>query len=374
MMKKVLLFIVLPIIMAFMIIGFLFVGIGGGGSVFVPAEEETATEYQVIGSELGVDWTWPMLIDIFQAEKNKQELTDQNPVYSALNCLKVIIDVYTEEENDEGDKHWEYDHSEYANGAGEIVSYFGLSANTRDVYLVVNTIENWKSEQYRIRTEAFLELEEVLDTYYDFPEDILSEIYSLNEEHYLAELYGQEFYYGSGGGMLDGDLVLPTVGLKIPLYYQYQQPWGGIRFGDGTLTTSGCSVTCIAMVFSYLKESTITPDQVAAWAGFKYHSPGYGANHNIFPAAARKWGVSCTTLGTNMELVVRALSTGKPVIASMKKGTFTRGGHFIVLRGITEDGKILVNDPNDNAKKQHFNRSFDLSLIKREAKEFWCFN
>ena len=70
----------------------------------------------------------------------------------------------------------------------------------------------------------------------------------------------------------------------------------------------------------------------------------------------------------------QALSTGKPVIASMKKGTFTRGGHFIVLRGITEDGKILVNDPNDNAKKQHFNRSFDLSLIKREAKAFWCFN
>lgn len=35
----------------------------------MPAEEETATEYQVIGSELGVDWTWPMLIDIFQAEK-----------------------------------------------------------------------------------------------------------------------------------------------------------------------------------------------------------------------------------------------------------------------------------------------------------------
>lgn len=57
-----------------------------------------------------------------------------------------------------------------------------------------------------------------------------------------------------------------------------------------------------------------------------------------------------------------------------EKGTFTRGGHFIVLRGITEDGKILVNDPNDNAKKQHFNRSFDLSLIKREAKAFWCFN
>jgi hypothetical protein len=373
MMKKALLFGVLPIIMGFMIIGFLFVGLGGGGSIFVPAEEETATEYQVIGSELGVDWTWPMLINIFQAEKNRQDLNSQNPVYAALNCLKVTIDVYSKEEDEDGDSHWVYDYSDYANGAEEILSYFGLPAETRDVYLTVNTIEGWKSEKYRVRTEAYSSLDEVLNTYYDFSEDVLSEIYSLNEDHYLAELYGQEFYYGSGDGMLDGEIILPSVGLKIPLYYQYQQPWGGIRFGDGTITTSGCSVTCIAMVFSYLKNSTITPDQVAAWAGFTYHMPGKGAKHEIFPAAARKWGLSCTSLGTNMELVVRALSDGKPVIASMDKGTFTRGGHFIILRGITEEGKILVNDPNDNAKKQHFNRSFDLSLIKREAKGFWCF-
>lgn len=31
----------------------------------------------------------------------------------------------------------------------------------------------------------------------------------------------------------------------------------------------------------------------------------------------------------------------------MGKGHFTNNGHFIVLRGITENGKILVNDPTD---------------------------
>ena len=29
----------------------------------------------------------------------------------------------------------------------------------------------------------------------------------------------------------------------------------------------------------------------------------------------------------------------------MAKGHFTSNGHFIVLRGITEDGKVLVADP-----------------------------
>lgn len=370
--KKLLVFFGLPLV-GLMLIICLFFGVAGGGSSFIPAEEETAAEYQVIGSELSIDWTWAMLIDIFQAESSKGELTGQNPVYTALNCLKVTIDVYSLESDEDGNSDWEYDYSDYANGAEEILNYFGLPADTRDVHLVVSTIERHKSEKYRIKMEPYLELEEVLSTYYNFSEQILSQIRELNESHYLFELYGDEFSNGSGGsGILDGSVVLPAIGLKIPLYYQYQQPWQGIKFGDGTIRTSGCSITSIAMVFSYLKGSSITPDQVAAWAGYTYHSPGQGAIHTIFPAAAKRWGLNCTTLGTNMDLVVKALSEGKPVIASMSKGTFTKGGHIIVLRGIA-DGKILVNDPNDNAKKQHFNRSFDVSLIKREGKQFWSF-
>ena len=43
-------------------------------------------------------------------------------------------------------------------------------------------------------------------------------------------------------------------------------------------------------------------------------------------------------------------------------------GHFIVLTGITDDGKIKVNDPNDNSSKQHINQAFAVSLILRESK------
>ena len=68
-----------------------------------------------------------------------------------------------------------------------------------------------------------------------------------------------------------------------------------------------------------------------------------------------------------------ALSQGKLVVASMGPGTFTRGGHFIVLTGITDDGKIKVNDPNDNSSKQHINQAFAVSLILRESKAMWVF-
>ena len=39
----------------------------------------------------------------------------------------------------------------------------------------------------------------------------------------------------------------------------------------------------------------------------------------------------------------------------MGKGTFTSSGHFIVLRGITEQGNVLIADPkNKKIHKKHF--------------------
>ena len=59
-------------------------------------------------------------------------------------------------------------------------------------------------------------------------------------------------------------------------------------------------------------------------------------------------------LGLNMELTysfkdaVKALQDGKVIISLQNPGCFTSvpNGHFVVFGGITEDGRILVNDPN----------------------------
>ena len=125
------------------------------------------------------------------------------------------------------------------------------------------------------------------------------------------------------------------------------------------------------MVLSYLRQEIIYPDDVAGWAGNKYYVNGAGTAWSIFPVVYAKWGVRCTDIGKSQELLISALREGKPVIASMGPGTFTKGGHFIVLSGITADGKIKVNDPNDSALKNHINTRFEVSLILREAKNMW---
>lgn len=161
--------------------------------------------------------------------------------------------------------------------------------------------------------------------------------------------------------------------LEMPLYLQYSGAWSITPYGNGTIAGYGCCPTCLAMVLSYMKQQVILPNHIVAWTGNRYYVPGAGSSWSIFPAVAQQWGVTCTNLGNNPQAMVAALQAGKPVIASMRPGTFTRGGHFIVLTGITSNFGIRVNDPNDNATKNFKNREFELSLIIRESKNYWSF-
>ena len=50
----------------------------------------------------------------------------------------------------------------------------------------------------------------------------------------------------------------------------------------------------------------------------------------------------------------------------MTKGHYTNGGHYILLRGVTLDGSILVADP---ASRERSLTSWDLSLILEELSQ-----
>ncbi len=159
--------------------------------------------------------------------------------------------------------------------------------------------------------------------------------------------------------------------MNVPLYLQYKGRWAATPYGDGPIKKTGCAPTCLAMVLSYLRQEQILPNDVAAWVGNRFYVNGIGTSWGIFGAMEGAWGVKCTNIGKNQTLLLEALKDGKPVIASMGPGTFTKGGHFIVLSGVTLDGKIMVKDPNDSASKNHANTGFDVSLILRESKNMW---
>ena len=124
----------------------------------------------------------------------------------------------------------------------------------------------------------------------------------------------------------------------VPLYYQTDYPH--TKFGNGTIATSGCSVTCLAMVATYLTDQEYTPPQMA------YHFGNYGKNH----VDRLRYGIEQMQLPfervQEVQKVLQALREGKVAIVMMdEESYFTTEQHFIVLAGMNEAGKVVVNDP-----------------------------
>lgn len=165
----------------------------------------------------------------------------------------------------------------------------------------------------------------------------------------------------------------PANGMQIPHYLQTD--YGNIPYGGGSIASSGCGPTSFAMVASYLTGKTITPVDAVSWCGNSYYKPGVGTYWSYFSAAASYFGCGSVIQTSDPNAVLKALSEGRPVISSQGPGLFTRGGHFIVLRGLTSSGKVLVNDPNDSQSKNYINREFDMmSEIHATASAYWIFD
>ena len=165
----------------------------------------------------------------------------------------------------------------------------------------------------------------------------------------------------------------PANGMQIPHYLQTD--YGNILYGGGSIASSGCGPTSFAMIASYLTDTTITPADAVAWCGNSYYMPGVGTYWSYFQAAANHFGCGSVTQTSDANQVLQALSEGHPVISSQRAGLFTSGGHFIVLRGVTADSKVLVNDPNDNSSKNYINREFDMmSEVHATSNAYWIFD
>lgn len=166
-----------------------------------------------------------------------------------------------------------------------------------------------------------------------------------------------QFYHvlGSSGGIG----TYPANGMRIPHYLQTD--YANVPYGSSNIAACGCGPTSFAMVASYLTGTTITPADAVAWCGNSYYVWGAGTSWSYFEAAAKHFGCGAVRESYDANEVLKALSEGHPVISSQHAGLFTRGGHFIVLRGVENGNKVLVNDPNDSEAKNYINRSFDMA-------------
>ena len=162
-------------------------------------------------------------------------------------------------------------------------------------------------------------------------------------------------------GMDFSDVVFTGRGNSKDVVYfsQYDPRWGGLMYGlTNTIAGAGCGPTSLAICVSTLTDTVVTPPEVCDWSVKTGHRcEGSGSYHSLIPDGAAHYNVPCRGIGQNG-------NEGKLVIAIMSAGHFTRGGHFIVLRGITDDGKILVADCASYERSQ---KEWDLSIFLAEC-------
>lgn len=222
------------------------------------------------------------------------------------------------------------------------------------------------------------------------PEALMAQLgFTEDEKNWATALYqsiseDQTILPGSphdpGSGIDYGDLTFTDTATEVVYYNQADTRWGSKLYGrTGTMASSACGPTALAIVVASLADRSIDPVDVAKWSVKNgYRVEGNGSAHALIPDGGVHYGLRLEALGRDAKALTQALNDGKLVVAIMSKGHFTNGGHFIVLRGITSSGKILVADP---ASKSRSEQEWALSIIVNEASRagavggpFWAFS
>ncbi len=199
----------------------------------------------------------------------------------------------------------------------------------------------------------------------DYPEVLLKMLYR------NPDMFTYVYEYPEKVGKIYSDDIGKIKKGEVPLLLQYDQRWGYGMYGDDTIAVEGCAPTSLSMVIAYYTNNTkITPSVVADFA-YKngYYISGSGSSWLLLTEGASRFGISGRTVPLVKTTIYRYLEEGKPIIASMGPGDFTRTGHFIVFTGV-KDGKLKVNDPNSRINSE---KLWEYEKIESQIKNLWVY-
>ncbi|CEP93412.1 murein hydrolase domain-containing protein [[Clostridium] sordellii] len=206
---------------------------------------------------------------------------------------------------------------------------------------ILKTIDKYPSELLELLSNNI----ETLDFVYDYPDHLQKNKKSISIKD----------YYKSG---------------EIPLFLQWDEKWGYDKYGDDYIAVAGCAPTSLSMVAVGLTGNTdINPLVVSNYAydnGF--YVEGVGSSWSLISTGARHFGLDSQELHLSKSSILSTLEAGNPIIVTVGPGTFTSTGHFLVLTGLTSDGKIKINDPNS---KYNSSKSWDVDVFLKETRNLW---
>lgn len=382
----------------------------GGGStastepVSIVASKKKIEQYAQYATDLGVPWDIVLLSDVLNAEKVGQKGVESiNPVYTTLEFLRANVEVehyevvgtetHTDSEGNtyEVDKYdWVYNRTDEYIAKNEILSYIGLTEGDNPNLTPQNLIDrlNQKAsddstDEWRYKASFLVNTDyrSVLSNYIKLSSEQIDNVIKLYTSEYMNSWLPEDLKNRINNMMNDMGLnqennisvrrsyegiTFTDTDTPVVYYNQADSRWGNQKYVSKTIANTGCGPTALAIVVSTLTGTAYDPPAICEWARTgNYYVHGKGSVHSLIPDGARHFGLQVSGCSyTEGQRIVDALSSGSLVVAIMSKGHFTTGGHFIVLRGVTADGKILVADPGSTTRSQ---QKWDLSIILNEA-------
>ena len=187
----------------------------------------------------------------------------------------------------------------------------------------------------------------------DFPSEYPEE--TEEEEEYRPEIYKDYRKQMEKYKEYIGDMIY---------FNQKDEVW---NLNGYCVDRSGCGPTSMAVVISSLKDEWVTPLDTVEWASSHGYYSGDGSVHEMIPALAKAYGLTCEGLGTSFRKIRSALRKGHPVVCLMGEGYFTAGGHFMVLTGINSKDCVTVADVGSRERSSYKYRLKDIISQSKTA-------
>lgn len=172
------------------------------------------------------------------------------------------------------------------------------------------------------------------------------------------------------------DVLYPDIGHErfpvVPLYLQQDYP--NTKYGAYKITSHGCGITTMAMLASYMADDDYTPPRMCGlYPNYVYKT---GTDGRLFVTAPAELGFYLRQRTYEWRDAYAALEQGCIVVSVQHKGFWTRGGHYLVVEKLLEDGRVQVRDSNIfNYGRLHDHKidSFEWHTITPDGMGYWIY-
>lgn len=209
-------------------------------------------------------------------------------------------------------------------------------------------------------------IEKMQKRYREYPLSLL-ELLLENEE-----TFDFVYEYPDRSSSKEGTILKKEIEKELPTFYQWDQRWGYIYYGEDVLALTGCAPTSLSMILSYLKQDpSISPAALASFAEKNnLYQEGQDTFWAFFEKAASLYNVFTKKIAVSKREITNRLNNKQPIILRMKPGDFTKTGHFIVVSGFYKDGTLMVHDPNSKARSL---KHWEIETVLEQATSAWVF-